>query len=454
MRKFSHGDADRGRGKKSTGVSLAALIVLAVAWHTRGAPVQAEAAQVSGAMIDASTLAASPMQSVRRTSQQPPPGPPQPPTGKSGDKQRTHRLYVFPPDHSLGMLNIRPRVKNASEAADFHPLGDAKGTLPVPYNYDVQLVVVRDAVKDMGCLEGLSPRALYSLSLNHTDAGDSDVMHIRKLTALVELDLRGTRVGDAGLAALTQMKNLKLLRLSDTKITDAGMPIAGGLASLAVLDLPTQIGAAGLAKLAERTTLRELSLKGNQNLTGPTALGMLKPLTGLTRLDVSESNADDDAIKAVAALTHLTSLHVARTRVGDEGVAALAPCRRLSFLDLTGAKVSDAAMKIVGGMTELETLRLGGTRVTDEGLADLCKLEALTSLSLGGTGVTDAGAARLASIKSLQVIELHDTKITDAGLAALGDLEHLKRLTVRGTGVTKEGVSAFMQKRPGCSVVQ
>ena len=69
--------------------------------------------------------------------------------------------------------------------------------------------------------------------------------------------------------------------------------------------------------------------------------------------------------------------------------------------------------------TQLRELYLAKTGVGDEGLAHLRSLTQLRIISLADTQITDAGLKHLAAVKSLRHIFLYPTKVTDAGVAEL-----------------------------------
>ena len=90
----------------------------------------------------------------------------------------------------------------------------------------------------------------------------------------------------------------------------------------------------------------------------------------------------------------IVTADLARTNIGDDGVAALA------------------------GMVNLEKLHLENTQITDASLAHLRELPRLRYLNLYGTGITDEGLQQLAGLKSLRAIYLWQTEVTDDGVEA------------------------------------
>ena len=90
-------------------------------------------------------------------------------------------------------------------------------------------------------------------------------------------------------------------------------------------------------------------------------------------------------------------------------------------------------------MTHLWSLNLAGTRVGDSGLRHLEGLAELQHLDLSGTGVTDRSLDHLKGMANLQALDLSGTKVTDAGLRTIRGL--LPEATVIRGAETREPAS-------------
>ncbi|MCC7292118.1 MAG: hypothetical protein IT449_08680 [Phycisphaerales bacterium] len=381
---------------------------------------------------------------------QPPqrPGPPRQEAPKP-----TRKLFLLSESRSLGTLLVRPI--GAGPDIPWDELADAKGQILVPSGHDIMLTVSEEGAADLSPLTDLKANSLQALSLRQTSVKDGDLRHLAALTGLLELDLRHTKIGDEGLKLLAPMQRLRVLRLADTEVTNDGMSSVSRLEAIEMLELPTQIDRHGLARLAERTKLAELLLRGNQHLAESDALRVLTPLKALARLDLSESNVSDAALAPLAELTRLEILDFSKTGLTDEGLRKLAKLRWLTRVNLTGTKVSSSSLPVLAEFRTLETLLLGGTGVGDEGLEALGKLTALRTLSLASTKVTDAGVARLGPLAaSIEELYLYDLKLTDASCKLFERMPKLKRLVIRKTGITEEATQRLGEKLPKCAIVK
>ncbi len=92
---------------------------------------------------------------------------------------------------------------------------------------------------------------------------------------------------------------------------------------------------------------------------------------------------------------------------------------RITYLDLSNKAVANADLVTIAKHMQLRELYLAKTGVGDEGLAHLRPLTQLRIISLADTQITDAGLNHLAAVRSLRQIFLYPTKVTDAGVAEL-----------------------------------
>ena len=129
---------------------------------------------------------------------------------------------------------------------------------------------------------------------------------------------------------------------------------------------------------------------------------------------------NDDRMKHLAGLSHLTSLAIVDTpAVTDAGIKNIGSLRLLVGLLLSGTGVGDAGLKQIGNFSELATLDLSRTQVTDAGLTALTGLSELQWLLLANTAVTDDGVAKLDGLRALRQISLSGSKVTDQGKTRL-----------------------------------
>jgi serine/threonine protein kinase len=130
-------------------------------------------------------------------------------------------------------------------------------------------------------------------------------------------------------------------------------------------------------------------------------------LSGLKRLDISESDLDGRAIPFINKLSNLKKLKVTNTKISGEALAKLKVWRYLTTLSASGLKgipfflkripvpcrlkslqaandgLKDEDMPLIGQMIDLDSLSLEGNDLTARGVTALRPLSLLTMLSLG-----------------------------------------------------------------------
>jgi hypothetical protein len=163
-----------------------------------------------------------------------------------------------------------------------------------------------------------------------------------------------------------------------------------------------------LTRLADPPRLRTLDLSGNR-LTAEQLTRLLAApvLAAVEELDLSE-DLGAGAVPAIAAaeLPHLRSLHLLRTRPGEDGVRALARARFLP---------------------ELRSLSLGGNNLPPSAVAVLTNTPAVANLS---------------------VLDLRENRLGDIGAAALANSPHLGKLAhldLAENHIEDDGADAFAE---------
>jgi hypothetical protein len=107
------------------------------------------------------------------------------------------------------------------------------------------------------------------------------------------------------------------------------------------------------------------------------------------------SEATDQDLDAICALTNVESATLSRTNVSDAGLERLRGLTRLRILSLDHTSITDQGLEHLTGLTNLEELSLGGTNITDVGLAQLRTLPSLQELSIWKSRITDASVSEL-----------------------------------------------------------
>lgn len=312
------------------------------------------------------------------------------------------------------------------------------------------------------------------LVIGLSDANDRALQEFPLLSCPFALDLSSAdAVTDAGLAHLAKQKQLVDLELPfEDKITSAGLS--------QLKELPLRRLDAGLIDFAKDADLRVLgefrkleSLRLSIDTDRmPVDLTPLANLTRLRHLEFIEFRATVDALRVLASLPQLESLHFDgyETCAADDELQYLAPLKRLRSLRLSADdEVTGVGLKHITQATEMESLVLKQFKgLSDEGLAQLRPLKRLRELEFGDAkptaagfsavaeltllesfklpkGLTDAHLAHLAGLVKLRELDLsNQEQITDAGLAKLDKLTALERLQLGGAGgVTGAGLAAF-----------
>jgi internalin A len=262
---------------------------------------------------------------------------------------------------------------------------------------------------------------LNELSLDRTNVGDVDMVHLKGLKGLKELSLRNTNITDKGLEHLKDMRQISKLDLTGTRVKGEGF--------------------------------RHLS-----------------KLSNLHSLYIWKTEITDASMENLASLLALESVNLLQTNISSAGLKHLANLRRLRYIEIEGSRINDSTLSVLASFTNWETLvlrhvdfsygfyisgplkhdgyfDLSLTRVNDDGLRYLLPIENLRHLKLGNL-ITDRGMVVVGKLTGLVDLEL-GKQITDRGLVHLTNLKNLKKLTLGGSRVTKEGRVMLFKAIPG-----
>ena len=151
----------------------------------------------------------------------------------------------------------------------------------------------------------------------------------------------------------------------------------------------------------------------------PKADPAMDKLVAETIGQVEKSGASLMAIAQDTPELRFSALNVSK-EFSDDQLAALKPVSaRVKWVDLARTKIGDSGLAHLAGMNNITRLHLENTAITDAGLDSLKGLANLEYLNLYGTQVTDAGIQKLAGLKNLKKLFIWQTKATDAGAAKL-----------------------------------
>ena len=169
-----------------------------------------------------------------------------------------------------------------------------------------------------------------------------------------------------------------------------------------------------IEKIAPLKQLRSLQLKSTR-VTG----AHLDAFELLERLDLTQTDVNDEGLASIARLPRLKTLRLRSTRVTDSGLAALARLPGLVELDLADLELSDEGVAHLAGLDGLRTLNLRGAGISDAGLGHLSDMHELVDLNLYRTRITNAGIPQLAAMPKLRSVDLRYTRATSGGIADL-----------------------------------
>lgn len=251
---------------------------------------------------------------------------------------------------------------------------------------------------------------LKALHMGDTDLGDTVTgdeagEYLSKIRTLELLDVSRTHVGDSFVAKISTLPKLKTLDLVDTKITPQG-----------------------LAPLAQAPSLDDLSVRTNMII-------------------------DDSSANAIEKMSHLETLDVSKTSIGNVFVGRVASHLNLRNFKLGATQVSQKCFPDLAKMTSLAVLHLDD----DEGITDLSILRnlPLTELSLKHNliAVNSPIARQISQFTQLRTLRLSQTALKDSDLLMLAKAPKLSSLEIFECDLlTPKGIAAFKKLKPKCRV--
>ncbi len=257
-------------------------------------------------------------------------------------------------------------------------------------------------------VEGIGSPAIGAQGLGH-------------LTALPELEiLNDVELSADAIAVLPSFRNLKSLHFV------GGMPPGG--TSVPLVDI------SGLAQLAQRPNLEDLSLAGDR--WDPEDLVVLEHLKQLRRLSIMDDVTDEN-LATIGTLKNLKHLDFGGNNLSKRGLNEL---RALTQLETLSVSLSwrtppgiDETRLAWSSLKNLRTLSVGGVLLDDADLASVAHMQHLESLSLQNGNFSEAGLRYLQSLSALKNLRISNLDCpTGAGLQELAGLESLRDLTLQG----------------------
>lgn len=227
----------------------------------------------------------------------------------------------------------------------------------------------------------------------------------------------------------------------------------------------TNITAEQIAELAKHKTLRQISFYECTDISD----GAIRELAKLERVDslhLLRCDIDDKSLNRFQSMPHVKHLILTNAGVTKDGIAALNNWEKLTQLTLGGNQTKGVLRGVSGierlevleilittwdmedlkGLTlpNLRTLKLANQTLTDEHLMTFPNWPALERIEVLTTKITDRGVKRLAKFSSLKELSLAESKVTDEGVKHLLELTNLERLNLQDcVGVTNQSLKTI-----------
>ncbi len=246
-------------------------------------------------------------------------------------------------------------------------------------------------------------------------------------TALEQLDLSEQNLTDGDLISLGEMTSLKELNLEgNSQISD--LTPLGELASLESLYLPIPSEVTDLSPIAGLNGLKTLSIQENQSNAQPVSkiqdYSPIASLKNLEELDLSVTNLKD--LSFVSGLSGLKSLSLVGSLALPD-LTALKDLSQLETLDIYAGGLGNPAG--IEGLTQLRHLELGNESTAFQ-MEDLFVLSGLTNLEylrVDADGISSFhGMEQLANLKEAYFWGSSATYQDVSPLAGLTDLQILR----------------------------
>ena len=239
---------------------------------------------------------------------------------------------------------------------------------------------------------------------------------------------------------------------SGSGTTDETLAFAAELAGLRALFVwHSQVTDAGLARLRERTELRELRLHGSRQV-GNAGLAHLADMTNMVGLDLRSTQVTDQGLQHLHRMTELELLYLSNTQVTAASLQQLRQFPQLRDLAIAGTQIADDDVRHLQGLP-LKRLNLTHTTITDAAMKHIAAHTELEMLDIRINDLSDEALEPLSHLPRLRILRIgQNPRITNAALVHLRGLTSLRHLSVNGTAVTRTGARRLQRHLPDLSV--
>ena len=322
---------------------------------------------------------------------------------------------------------------------------------------------------------------------------DRAAASIAKIKTLESVDLRQSKITDAGVRSIATLPNLRAISLPDCLASPAignllapakklesieigGVfvedHIAKQLLSLprlkAIKVMPQCLSAKALVDLSGHTLtfsdppgwyldeeelqkmFKEVNGSSNPELAAFITFSAALPRDLKRQLNQLNITGDEPELQNA----HM--LHLSRSDIDDDALAALAKFRALKILNLSSTQITDAGitewLRTASSETtnklwpQLESLNLRATRTKKAWIEFASQLPKFSSIDLTATDVTDQDLASIAlgSFPKLESINLAETEISHKGLLNLPHLPALNFIDIQDTAIGDEAIETLL----------
>ena len=212
---------------------------------------------------------------------------------------------------------------------------------------------------------------------------------------------------------------------------------------LRLIFLATALSAAGLAYRMHQVRSEAEAVEhiaqlggsivyGSQAYAGAWLPDSFEPLAkpAVVAVDLSGTHLRAKDLKQIGVLSGLTRLNLQNSQIETGVLGPLTKLGKLESLLLANARITDSDLTCLAKLENLRTLSLTDTPIGDEGLLHAAELTRIENLNLCGTEVTAAGLGRLKSLPNLITLAIEDTCVTRSTVRSLRTSARLQSVNV------------------------
>jgi hypothetical protein len=178
----------------------------------------------------------------------------------------------------------------------------------------------------------------------------------------------------------------------------------------------------------------------------------LSHLEKIQRLNLENTEVDDNAFSEIATLKNLECLLFQSTQLKGTGFSKLMNLPKLRSLTIGHNQLSNANFKDLKHLTKLRTLQISDAQINDQSLKDIATIDQLEALDISNNKkISDNGIMQLAKLKKLKRLELRGLKISSKSILALSQC-HLKHLECQQENYTADETQAIQKTFPGIQI--